>query len=63
MDLFVPHSCPSVGAGDFEQQFPIGMGYIPWQTWSRTYPQEQALMRGTIFPDLDLPFEYRRCRR
>lgn len=63
MDLFVPHSCPSAGAGAFEQQFPIGMGYIPWQTWSRTYPQEQALMRGTIFPDLDLPFEYRRCRR
>ena len=63
MDLFVPHSCPSVGAGAFEQQFPIGVGYIPWQTWSRTYPQEQALMRGTIFPDLDLPFEYRRCRR
>ena len=49
MDLFVPHSCPSVGAGAFEQQFPIGMGYIPWQTWSRTYPQEQALMRGTIW--------------
>ena len=21
MDLFVPHSCPSVGAGAFEQQF------------------------------------------
>ena len=63
MDFFVPRPCPSTSAGAFEQQFPIGMGYIPWQTWCQTYPQDQALMQGTIFPELDLQFDFRRCRR
>lgn len=39
-----------------------GMTYVPWQEWGRTYPLSQALTRGTIFPDLDYPFEMGRCR-
>lgn len=39
-----------------------GMTYVPWQNWGRTYPLSQALTRGTIFPDLDYPFEMGRCR-
>lgn len=41
---------------------PIGMAYVPWQRWCQTYPMEQALDRGTIFPELDLPFVMGRCR-
>ena len=41
---------------------PIGMGYVPWQQWGQTYPLERALERGTIFPELDLPFMMGRCR-
>ncbi len=43
-------------------QMPIGMGYVPWQRWGQTYPIEQGFVRGTIFPELDLPFVMGRCR-
>ncbi|PWL73028.1 MAG: hypothetical protein DBY25_01280 [Clostridiales bacterium] len=36
------------------------MAYVPRQTWKTTYPVEEALERGTIFPELDLPFTGRR---
>lgn len=35
---------------------PIAMAYVPWQKWKSTYDPEKALERGTIFPELDLPF-------
>ena len=35
---------------------PIAMAYVPWQRWKSTYDPEKALERGTIFPELDLPF-------
>ena len=41
---------------------PIAMAYVPWQRWKQTYSLEQALNRGTIFPELDLPFVMGRCR-
>lgn len=43
-------------------QMPVGMGYVPWQRWGQTYPVEQGFARGTIFPELDLPFVMGRCR-
>ena len=42
-------------------QMTIGMGYVPWQKWSHTYPMEQGFIRGTIFPELDFPFLMGRC--
>lgn len=56
------HFCPNTGIGGMEQ-YPVGMGYIPWQQWQQTYPLEQGIRRGTIFPDLDLPFTMGRCKR
>lgn len=41
---------------------PIAMAYVPWQQWRQTYPMDKALSRGTIFPELDLPFVMGRCR-
>lgn len=43
-------------------QFPIAMAYVPWQSFETTYPLCQGLMVGTIFPELDLPFERGRCQ-
>lgn len=42
-------------------QYPVAMAYVPWQRWQQTYPLDQALDRGTIFPDLDKPFVMGRC--
>lgn len=55
-------NCPNTSAGAMEQ-YPVGMGYVPWQQWQQTYPLDQALHHGTIFPDLDLRFVMGRCRR
>ena len=35
--------------------------YFPWQVWEQPYPLEQGFNRGTIFPELDLPFVMGRC--
>lgn len=36
---------------------PIGMAYVPWQKWGNLYDVEQGLYTGTIFNDLDKPYE------
>lgn len=35
---------------------PLAMAYVPMQGWSQTYDPAVALQRGTVFPELDLPF-------
>ncbi len=44
------------------EQMPLAMGYVPWQRWCQTYPVQQGFERGTLFPQLDLPFVMGRCR-
>ena len=44
------------GCLEGSDSYPIGMGYIPWQSWSCTYDAHRGLMSGTIFPELDKPF-------
>ncbi len=35
----------------------LAMGYVPNQVWKELYEPAEALERGTIFRQLDLPFE------
>lgn len=35
----------------------LAMAYVPVQQWQDLYEPEEALCRGTIFRQLDLPFE------
>lgn len=58
-------------AQDYEMNFdnrtnveeaPLGMAYVPWQMWGSVYSLSQGLERGTIFPELDLPFMIGRCK-
>ena len=39
--------------------FPPAMAYVPWQELEAMYPPETALRQGTLFPELDKPFEGR----
>ena len=41
---------------DVYKRQPLAMAYVPMQQWERTYDLDVALDRGTIFPELDLPF-------
>ena len=46
--------------GSFDNMYlgdlPLAMCYVPMQRWNTTYSLEKGLERGTIFPELDLPF-------
>ena len=42
--------CPADG-------MPLAMSYTPMQPWEPLYNDANALLRGTVFPALDLPFE------
>lgn len=45
-------------------EMPLAMAYIPWQKWQYIYDADKALERGTIFEELDQPFEGRGgCKR
>lgn len=37
--------------------FVVAMAYVPWQEFESMYPPETALKQGTLFPELDKPFE------
>lgn len=41
----------------FPQQTPLAMAYVPFQQWGKVYNSDQAFNSGTLFPELDLPFE------
>ena len=46
------------------KQMALAMAYIPWQEWKYIYDAEKGLHRGTIFEELDKPFEGRGgCKR
>ncbi|MBR3770549.1 MAG: spore coat associated protein CotJA [Lachnospiraceae bacterium] len=50
------HSCKC-------NDFPIGMGYIPWQEFKNLHDPEKGLHAGTIFMELEKPFIGRRMYR
>ena len=37
-------------------KLPIAMAYVPFQKLGEVYSENDALMRGTLFPELDKPF-------
>lgn len=39
------------------QQQVVGMAYVPMQQWYRPIPLEEGFYKGTIFYDLDKPFQ------
>lgn len=50
------------GVMDNNLSMQLGMAYVPWQQWNQTNSIDQALNRGTLFPELDFPFVMGRCR-
>ena len=36
---------------------PLAMAYVPWQKWQHLYEVEKGFCRGTIFEELDKPFQ------
>ncbi|MBR1592346.1 MAG: spore coat associated protein CotJA [Ruminococcus sp.] len=40
----------------FPENTPLAMAYVPFQQWGKVYDADEAINRGTLFPELDLPF-------
>ncbi len=59
-DLSAPRQtinrCPEIPA-DHPPVPGLAMAYVPAQRWEQLYEPEQGFHRGTIFRQLDLPFE------
>lgn len=36
---------------------PLAVAYVRPQEWRKTYDEATALQRGTLFPELDLPWK------
>ena len=39
----------------------LAQAYVPFQRFSTLYSQEEALAAGTAFPELNMPYQKRRC--
>lgn len=61
-DMGMDGACRSNNASRY-RDFPIGMAYVPWQTFKDIYEPEQSLEAGTMFAELDKPFLGRRAFR
>lgn len=48
-------NCPQP-VGEFPEETPIAMAYVPFQKWEKPYDKDTGLARATIFPSLDKPF-------
>ena len=42
---------------------PLAYPYVPAQHFTRRYSNEDAIIRGTLFPELDLPFNHYEIRK
>lgn len=40
----------------FPEDTPLAMCYVPFQDYNKTYAENIALEKGTIFPELYFPF-------
>lgn len=46
----------TAASGEALDSYPLGMAYVPWQTWGSVFTCEDALSAGTLFPDLLMPY-------
>lgn len=46
----------------FPENPALAIAYVRWQELANVFEPEEALKRGTLFPELDKPFYGRRAR-
>ena len=58
-DLFAPvmSPVPPMSFMGNKNTFPAAMAYVPMQELDDTYDSERGLQEGTLFPQLNKPFE------
>lgn len=53
--------CESCAGDDRMKHFVLAMAYVPMQEWEKLHDEETALLRGTLFQALDLPWQMAAC--
>jgi len=53
--------CEPCANDDRMKHFALAMAYVPIQEWEMLYDEETALIRGTLFEALDLPWYQSAC--
>ncbi len=64
MNEFMMHTlAQQYGITKFPEETPIAMAYIPYQIngYENIYSAEKGICTGTMFPELDKPFNPSRC--
>lgn len=56
------NSCTSCANDNKLKGLPLAMAYVPMQEWEDIYDDENALVHGTLFKALDLPWYQSSCR-
>lgn len=56
-DLFSEMKEKEYGISPLPEDPVIAMAYVPYQNAKKIYNSEQGFCAGTIFPELDKPFE------
>lgn len=51
-----PVCCSNTNEYDELSSMPLAMAYVPWQEWQNIYEAEKGFHCGTIFEELNMPF-------
>ena len=54
-----PNYMAKIQASPEPVTLPLAASYVPFQTLTTVYEPMEALAQGTLFPDLDKPFQGR----
>lgn len=49
------NKCPEIV--EMCPNLPLASAYVPFQKQGKIYPMNEGLMRGTIYPELDMPYK------
>ena len=55
-DSYPENNSPAEPTSRFPANTPLAMAYVPFQQWGQVNDETEALSKGTLFPELDLPF-------
>ena len=50
------NDCTSKGTWGLDSTYPLASVYAPLQSFDKLFDMDTALVRGTVFSELDLPF-------
>ncbi|MTI67859.1 MAG: spore coat associated protein CotJA [Firmicutes bacterium] len=47
----------------YESKYKLAHAYVPFQVMGRVYSPDKALCKGTLFPELYMPYKYKKEKK